>query len=179
MALKEKTNNGAFHDCHLKKTRMRLELGVYLSSLNTARIVKNIQFKFTIVDMTNTKHQPKILLLGIEFVPFKFNYEYPQICLSDKPNPFTIRKLLNKLAKANNINNWATLTRIQNWLTQDFKVNWKLTYEHLNYNSQPLARKTDSESKEIKAFKVKILMQKLPTLLTLHIRDPSKTKNKV
>ncbi|RIB05058.1 hypothetical protein C2G38_2220690 [Gigaspora rosea] len=39
----------------------------------------------------------------------------------------------------------------------------------LNYNNM---RTTDPTKEELKTFKVKILMQKLPTLLTLHTRDP-------
>ncbi|RIB13164.1 hypothetical protein C2G38_2198564 [Gigaspora rosea] len=44
---------------------------------------------------------------------------------------------------------------------------------------RPLARTTDPTKEELKAFKVKILMQELPTLLTLHTRDPNKYKDSI
>ncbi|CAG8853776.1 27540_t:CDS:1, partial [Gigaspora margarita] len=40
----------------------------------------------------------------------------------------------------------------------------------------PLVRKTDLKSEELKAFKIKILMQELLILLTLHMRNPIKNK---
>ncbi|CAG8455035.1 23579_t:CDS:2 [Gigaspora rosea] len=61
--------------------------------------------KFNVIETENISHQQESRPWQLEFLPFKFNQEYPQICFNNMPNLFTMRKLLKKLAKANNINN--------------------------------------------------------------------------
>ncbi|CAG8529402.1 6679_t:CDS:2 [Gigaspora margarita] len=71
---------------YLAESRTRQELGVYLASLNTAKILKCIQLHFTIIENEDRSHQQEIQLLCLEFVPHKFNYEHPQICLNGQYN---------------------------------------------------------------------------------------------
>ncbi|CAG8479958.1 5462_t:CDS:2 [Gigaspora rosea] len=104
----------------MRESHKRNKLGVYLASLNTARALNQIQLKFNVNETENISRQQESRPWQLEFLPFKFNQEYPQI-----------------------------------------------------------SRTTDPTKEELKAFKVKILMQELPTLLTLHTRDPNKYKDSI
>ncbi|CAG8724547.1 22899_t:CDS:2 [Gigaspora margarita] len=71
---------------YLAESRTRQELVVYLASLNTVRILKYVQLKFTIIANEDRCQQNEIQPLCLEFILHKFNQEHPQICFSNISN---------------------------------------------------------------------------------------------
>src|SRR5438477_604896 len=51
-----------------------------------------------------------------------------------------------------------------------------MIYQYINYKCLPLSRETNYNKSKLKAFKVKLLMNKLLTLLNLHRCNPKKHK---
>ena len=57
------------------------------------------------------------------------------------------------------------------------KIDWKLTFEYLNFQNKPLSRNTNSLKSLLKTFKIKILTSELPTHLNLYNRNPKAHNN--
>ncbi|CAG8851589.1 3592_t:CDS:1, partial [Gigaspora margarita] len=57
------------------------------------------------------------------------------------------------------------------------EIDWQATYDLLNYKNQPHTRHTSWEKAKLKVFKVKMLTNKLPVAMNMHIRNPIQNPN--
>src|SRR5260364_289596 len=64
--------------------------------------------------------------------------------------------------------------RFQAWDFLREDTDWNTFYAYLNYKCTPTKRETNPKYSTIKAFKIKLLLEELPTLDTLNVRDSQK-----
>src|SRR5437868_4436175 len=67
--------------------------------------------------------------------------------------------------------------RIQCWNILRSDTDWTTFYKYINYKCIPTRRETNPKYSKIKAFKLKLLLEELPTLEVLHERNPRKYPN--
>ena len=93
-----------------------------------------------------------------------------------KPVYWNLRRFMKQLIKGKIISEWSSQNRIEN-LKKKTEIDWKTTYNGLNIESRPLARYTSTKASIIKSFKVKMMINELPTLLNMYYRDTKKEKD--
>jgi len=76
------------------------------------------------------------------------------------------------LQNATNTAKWHALNRTKHWNDIRQDTNWDLTHKFLNYNNKPNTHTTYPKHSQLKSFKIKFLLDELPTLLNLHYRKP-------
>ena len=57
------------------------------------------------------------------------------------------------------------------------EVDWNTFYNYINYKCSPTKRETHPKYSQLKAFKLKLLLEELPTLEVLNKRDLKKYNN--
>jgi hypothetical protein len=72
---------------------------------------------------------------------------------------------------------WQSQTRMQIWDSNRENLDWNSFYNYLNYQCSPTQRQTNPKYSQLKAFKLKLLLEELPTLEVLHKRDNKKHPN--
>ena len=82
------------------------------------------------------------------------------------------RRFIRHLQNATNIAKWHALNRTNNWNDIRKHTDWDLTHKFINYNNKPNTCTTHSKYSQLKSFKIKFLLNELPTLLNLHNRKP-------
>ena len=75
------------------------------------------------------------------------------------------------------IANWHNLNRISNWQIKSQEVDWPNTFQMLNYHNSPLSRYTNPTQSRIKTFKIKLILDELPTRINLYHRQPLKNQD--
>src|SRR6185437_6278534 len=93
-----------------------------------------------------------------------------------KPVYWNLRSFLKTLIKGKIISEWSSQNRIEN-LKKKTEIDWKTIYNGLNIESRPLERYTSTKASIIKSFKVKMMINELPTLLNMYYRDTKKEKD--
>jgi hypothetical protein len=84
---------------------------------------------------------------------------------------------IRHLQNATNTAKWHALNRTSHWNIIRHNTNWDLTYQSINYNNKPNTRATHPKHSQLKSFKIKFLLNELPTLLNLHYRKPKTYTN--
>ncbi|CAG8584240.1 266_t:CDS:2 [Gigaspora margarita] len=87
-------------------------------------------------------------------------------------------KLLKELYRAKHKAQWLSQNRI-NEIVNAQEVNWPAIYELINYKYRPITRFASGSKSKIKAFIVKMITNKLPVALNLHIRQKEKFPNPI
>src|SRR6185295_15697527 len=87
------------------------------------------------------------------------------------------RRFIHHLQNATNTAKWHALNRTSHWNIIRQNTNWDLTHQFINYNNKPNTRATHPKHSQLKSFKIKFLLNELPTLLNLHYRKPKTYTN--
>src|SRR5260363_415432 len=93
-----------------------------------------------------------------------------------KPVYWNLRRFMKKLIKGKIIAEWSSQNRVEK-LKKKMEIDWKVTYESLNIESRLLARYTSTKASIIKSFKVKMMINELPTLLNIYYRNKKNEKD--
>src|SRR6185437_16251700 len=84
-----------------------------------------------------------------------------------------MRKFMKQLIKVRIIAEWSSQNRIEE-LKHKTAIDWSATFNSLNKEERPLARIIFTKASIIKSFKVKMMINQLPTLLNIYYRDKNK-----
>ncbi|CAG8479221.1 17286_t:CDS:2 [Gigaspora margarita] len=85
-----------------------------------------------------------------------------------------VRRLIRHICNAKILTQFYGQNQIQE-LNAGHKVNWKLTYDYINWGCKPTTRHTSMTTSVLKAFKVKMLTRELLMLVVLYHRSKEKT----
>ncbi|CAG8759918.1 24989_t:CDS:2, partial [Gigaspora rosea] len=97
--------------------------------------------------------------------------------LKNETFPHNLFRLLRHLQNARIVTDWHCSNRIQRWNVPPEEIDWQITYSNINYHNKALAVKTHPKQSDIRAFKLKLILNELPTFENLHIRHKDKYNN--
>ena len=141
----------------------------------TAR--KNIVYTFEYQKQTyNTPNIPTYVL-ATEINHDAIRYDTYQIKWLNDPVEHRTRRFIRHIQNAANIAQWCSQIRVQIWDQLREDADWSTFYAYLNYKCTPTKRETNPKYSKLKAFKIKLLLEELPTMDVLHVRDPVKYSN--
>jgi ribonuclease HI len=83
------------------------------------------------------------------------------------------RRFIKNLCNAHIIAMWSSQNRNSEWLQFTDDIDWQSTWLYINNNSKRSNLSTNLKSNTIKSFRIKLLLNELPTLSRLHLHYPS------
>ena len=124
---------------------------------------KGIQFEFeTLKDIQVKQGKYNYKILGeVRYDRIKqdtFVIEWNEVIVEHPTRRF-IRHLFNAYYTAK----WQSQSRTIAWDTRKEEVNWQSFFNYINYKCSPTVRNTNPKYSKLKAFKIKLLMEELPT----------------
>jgi len=87
------------------------------------------------------------------------------------------RRSIKNICNAYNIAMWSSQHRIENTIPIATQINWNATWAYLNNNNKRSSLYTNFKLCQDKAFKIKIMLNILPTLSHLHLTYPATFSN--
>ena len=73
------------------------------------------------------------------------------------------RRFIRHIYNAKGIAKWQSQIRTQIWEEKKTDTDWETFFEYLNYKCKPTTRETNPKMSSLKAFKIKMLLEELPT----------------
>ena len=108
------------------------------------------------------------------------NFQYTNIY-----NPFHIlqweqnlvelptRHFVKNICKAHILAMWSSQKRNKEWAHINHYIDWKSTWLYLNHNQKPTSNFTSFKLNQSKTFKIKVLLNQLPTYFSYHNTYPT------
>ncbi|CAG8608201.1 850_t:CDS:2 [Ambispora leptoticha] len=85
-----------------------------------------------------------------------------------KPIEHSSRRFIRYIQNAQHIAKWQLQNRNSKWDEIRESIDWKQFYNYINYNESPISRNINPKYSQIKAFKIKLLLDELPVEANLH-----------
>src|SRR6185295_18840600 len=111
----------------------------------------------------------EILTTDIPYSQILYNTYIPAMHLA--PIEHNIRRLIRHLQNAQAVAKWHSQGRMQCW--KDYPIDWTMTTHFISYKDKPTARTTHPQKSQLKSFKIKLILDELPTYKNLNHRHPS------
>jgi hypothetical protein len=87
------------------------------------------------------------------------------------------RRFIRHIQNAENTATWCSQKRFDEINTNRQNIHWTTLFEYINYNNLPNTRATNSKYSNLKSFKIKFLLNELPTQQNLNKRNPKNYTN--
>jgi ribonuclease HI len=104
---------------------------------------------------TNTHNPYNVLQLGEHFI------EHPT------------RVFIKKICRSQILAVWSSQNRNDEWTHLNTKIDWRATWLFFNHNHKPTSNFTNFKLNQLKSFKIKTLLNELPTYFFYHKRYPN------
>lgn len=107
----------------------------------------------------------------LTFLPNNIYNPYYTPYYSNYPIELPLRRCIRTICHAHIIATWSSQNRLQQWTEIFSQIHWQASWLYINNNQKPSNFSHSFQSSTLKSFRVKILLDELPTPHTLNRRN--------